>query len=149
MTEHNENEYNEEYSTAATEYLAAKIQLGIESQDEIDDRQRAYMRYKFDSPDRTILLRIGEDTCSLVDVSIGGLSFNSRQDYPVGEQLHLNFDERYEVDVVVTGVTPEKVVPNGGERFIRHGVKFLEKRDGYKCTLTLLAYNVEIQRSKF
>ena len=139
----------EDFKAEAEEYVGLLDQLGIYDRDTSGPKDRVHRRFKFDSPEKTILLQIGDDMCALLDVSVGGLSFDARNEYEVGKQLGLNFDDRFNVDVVIVSAFLDKAASNDEETFIRHGAEFVRKGDGYNCTIAVLKYFLEIEKVKF
>lgn len=138
----------EDFKAEAVEYVVLLEQLGIDDRDASGHKDRAHRRFNFDSPEKTILLQIGGDMCVLYDVSIGGLSFISRNEYEVGKQLGLNFDGRFNVDVVIVNALLDKATSNDEETFFRHGAEFDLDGDGYKCTIAVLKYFLDIEKEK-
>lgn len=135
----------EEFSTNIAEYISLLEQFGIKDEDTSDYKKRDHRRFVFDSPDKTILLQIGDDTCSLFDVSVGGMSFYSKNEYEVGKQLNINFDDKFSIDIFIVNTYQENNISNGGELFYLHGAKFFRKGDGLKCTIAVLKYHLEIK----
>lgn len=142
-------ESNEEFQKNALEYADLLEQLGLKDQDNSKFNNRVHRRFNFNSPEKTILIQIDEDICSLYDVSIGGLSFFSRNEYPVGKPLKLNFDNRYKVATSIVNAFQDKTVSSDSEVFFRHGARFLNHKDGYMCTSAVLNYYLEIEKLKF
>ena len=135
----------EEFSTNIAEFLILLKQLGIKDEDTGDHNKREHRRFVFDSPDKTILLQIGDDSCSLFDVSIGGISFYSKNEYEVGKQFIINFDGKFSIDIYIVDTFQENNSSNGGGLLYRHGAKFYRNGDGLKCAIAVLKYHLEIK----
>ena len=142
-------ENSEDFRKETEEYVSLLSQLGMKDRDESANKNRAHRRFNFDSPEKTILLHIGDNTCALYDVSIGGLSFNSKVEYEIGEQLGLDFDGRFDVEVTIANHIPQTDPADGGDSFSQHGAKFVRTGDGYRCTRAVLEYFLEIEKMKF
>ncbi len=142
-------ENSEDFQKETEEYVSLLSQLGIKDRDESANKNRAHRRFNFDSPEKTILLHVGDNTCTLYDVSIGGLSFNSKVRYETGEQLELDFDGRFHVEVVIANHVAQNDPVEGEHPLIQHGAKFVHTGDGYRCTHAVLEYFLEIEKMKF
>ena len=145
----------EDFKAEAEEFVGLLEQLGVDDRDTTDHKDRAHRRFKFDSPEKTILLQIGDAMCALSDVSVGGLSFYSRTEFEIGKQLKLNFDDRFNVDVAIVNVDVvianailDEAASNNEETLICHGAEFVREGDGYKCTIAVLKYFLEIEKVK-
>lgn len=140
---------DDSFQKESEEYLELLNRLGMKDRDESAHKGRFHRRFNFDSPDKTILLQIGETNCALFDVSVGGLSFNSEKQYEVGTRLELNFDGRFQVEVVIANSIRDEEVESGEEPLYQHGVRFVNSGDGYRCTRAVLDYYLQIAKEKF
>lgn len=123
-------------------------ELGFEATDNEGNRLRQHPRFSFDSPERTILIEIDDYSCSLKDVSVGGLSFSSKFNFNIGRRLGLNFDRKFRVQSHVVRVVRENKDDSEGEEIYLHGCKFLSENDGYRCTVLVLNLLLNIIRQK-
>lgn len=122
----------------AEEYHDLLQKLGLEGKDTSQHQNRAHRRFNFDIPETKFILEIGEDICLLFDVSVGGLSFFSKQHYQDGGKLGLDFDRRFHVEVIVVNSFLDKAGSMEGEPFYRHGCRFMNENDGYRCVVAVL-----------
>ena len=136
----------EDIKAEAVEYVVLLEQLGIDDQDIDGHMNRANLRFQIDLPEKSIRLQIGNDMCVVHDVSVGGLSFNSINQYEVGQQIGLTFDGRYNVDVVIVDAQMDNAASNEEETFFRHGAEFELDGDAYKCTIAVLNYFLEVEK---
>ena len=139
----------DDFQKESAEYLELLDQLGMKDRDESANKGRFHRRFNFDSPEKTILLQIGETTCTLYDVSIGGLSFNSKNQFALGTRLELNFDGRFQVEVIIANSMRDEEAEMGEEPLFQHGARFVKGGDGYRCTRAVLDYYLQIAREKF
>ena len=124
--------------TDAEEYHDLLNRLGLEGKDAGQHRKRAHRRFNFDIPETKFILEIGEEVCLLCDVSVGGLSFVSKSHYETEMKLGLDFDRRFHVEVIVVNSFLDKAGSMEGEAFFRHGCRFLNENDGYRCVVAVL-----------
>lgn len=139
----------EDFKAEAIEYVALLEKLGVDDQDLSKYGKRAHHRFEFNSPEKTILIQIEDDVGSLCDLSVEGLSFFSKNYYKSEKNFELNFDGRYQVDVVVVNAIPVVSDPDDGEIYYQHNARFSRESDGYKCTVAVLKYFLEIDKVKF
>lgn len=139
----------EDFSKEAAGYLELLNELGIKDKDLSLHKNRIHRRFTFDSPEKTILLQIGDDMCSLFDVSIGGLSFYSMKEYKSGTEFTVDFDDRYSVNVAIVNSFLDREASDDEISFFRHGARFVKEGDGYKCTNAILTYFLEIKKAMF
>ena len=126
------------------EYNELLKQLGIEDGDSLGHKNRVHRRFNFDPSENSILLQTGDEMSALVDVSVGGLSFISRHEYEPGMMVGLNFNDRYFVNVEIVFVHREGTESDGKPLF-RNGAEFSSRKDGFKCTIAVLKYSMEIK----
>ncbi len=122
--------------------------LGLKPTDTEGNKLRRHPRFSFGSPERTILVQIDDFSCSLKDVSVGGLSFYSSFNFNIGRRLHLNFDGKFRVTAHVVRVVLEEKGENAGESLYLHGCTFVNENDGYRCTVLVLNLLLTIMRQK-
>ncbi len=137
------------FQKESAEYLSQLHRLGLKDREESAEKNRGHRRFNFDSPEKTILLQIGDTTCALSDVSIGGLSFKSKREFPIGERVGLNFDGRFQVEMELVNSFPEEDSSGDGKPTLRYGARFIHGGDGYRCTGAVLEYFLEIEKGKF
>ena len=140
---------NEIFMVQAVEYVALLEQLGVDDQDISEYGKRTRHRFNFNSPEKTILIQIGDDVGSVCDLSVEGISFFSNKFYELEKKIKLNFDGRYQVDVVVVNALPVVSEPDDGKIYYQHSARFFRENDGYKCTIAVLKYFLEIEKIKF
>ena len=133
----------------AVEYVGLLEQLGVKDQDISENGKRTRHRFDFNSPEKTILIQIGDDVGSVSDLSVEGISFFSGKFHPLEKKFGLNFDGRYQVDIVVVNVLPVVSEPDDGKIYYQHNARFFRESDGYKCTIAVLKYFLEIEKVKF
>lgn len=121
-------------------------QLGYSLQDEIAPYHRNNPRFGFDTPEKTVLIQVGEMQCALQDVSLGGLSFYAPHDLGVDTTLMLDFDGRFQVGVRIVHVVLDEGNSTAERRLYLHGAAFKSEMDSYKCTLLVLGYLAEIMQ---
>lgn len=131
------------------EYITLLDQLGFHDDDISDFKNREHRRFNFDTPERTIILQIDDQVCALNDVSISGLSFNASVQYDTGRNVTVNFDGRYEVEVEVVSSRVDETLESDTTTYYRHGAQFVSESDGYRCTIVVLRYYMEIMKSHF
>ena len=90
-----------------------------------------------------------EDIGSLADISISGLSFYSSQTHKRGEVIHLNFDDKFEVDVEIQNIFIDSKTSGKINIIYRFGARFLKEDDGFRCTVSALRYMLEILKKSF
>lgn len=139
----------DDFQKESAEYLDLLQQLGLKDRDESANKSRVHRRFNFDSPEKTILLQIGDTTCALYDVSIGGLSFKSKNEFGIGKRFELNFDGRFQVEVEIANSFPEEESSGEGNPILQYGARFIHDGDGYRCTRAVLEYFLEIEKVKF
>lgn len=122
----------------AEEYHGLLRKLGLEGEDAGQHRNRAHRRFNFDIPETKFILGIGDEMCPLYDVSVGGLSFFSKHHHETETNLELDFDHRFHVTVIVVNSFLDKAGSMEGEAFFRHGCRFLDENDGYRCVVAVL-----------
>ncbi len=122
----------------AEEYHDLLKKLGIEEKDTSQHKNRAHRRFNFDIPETKFILVIGDDVCLLYDVSVGGLSFFSKKHYETDMKLGLDFDRRFHVEVIVVNSFLDKAGSMDGEAFFRHGCRFMNESEGYRCVVAVL-----------
>ncbi len=122
----------------AEEYHDLLNRLGLEGKDAGQHKNRAHRRFNFDIPETKFILEIGDDVCLLYDVSVGGLSFFSKNLYESDMKLGLDFDRRFHVAVIVVNSFLDKAGSMEGESFFRHGCRFMNENDGYRCVVAVL-----------
>lgn len=122
----------------AEEYHDLLNRLGLEGKDSSQHQNRAHRRFNFDIPETKFILEIGDEVCLLYDVSVGGLSFFSKKHYQTDIKLGLDFDRRFHVEVIVVNSFLDKAGSMEGEAFFRHGCRFLNENDGYRCVVAVL-----------
>lgn len=127
-------------------YKQLMTQLGFAVQDEEFDKKRKHPRFRFNTPEKTILIQIKNLSCALNDISAGGLSFFSNLKFEVSRNLFLDFDRKFNVTAHVVRVTFEAGSSSDYEKCYVHGAKFGNDEDGYKCIVLVLEYLVEILR---
>ena len=120
--------------------------LGYSLQDEVAPFHRNNPRFGFDTPEKTVLIQIGELQCALHDVSLGGLSFYAPRDLGVDTQLTLDFDGRFQVGVRIVHVILDEGNSTPERKLFLHGSEFKSEMDSYKCTLLVLGYLAEIMQ---
>ena len=140
---------NEAFKAGVAEYVGLLEQLGVEDRDISEFGNRTHHRFDFNSPEKTILIQIGDDVGSVCDLSVEGISFFSGEYYELEKKFGLNFDGRYQVDVVVVNALPVVSEPDDGEIYYQHNARFFRESDGYKCTIAVLKYFLEIEKVKF
>ena len=114
----------------------------------IHEKNRSHHRFEFTNPDQTILVQIGENAGSLHDISLGGISFYSSKEIPVGEKCLINFDNRYQVEVEIVNALLDYTDTDKGQPRIRHGAEFVREEDGFRCTIAVLEYFQVVQQAK-
>ena len=139
----------EKFQREAVEYLELVEQLGIQDRDTSEFKRRTNRRFNFNSPEKTILIQIGDEVGSLYDLSVRGLSFYSMKEHTVGMTPDLDFDGRYHVGVVIVRSYPVTSVSNDDEIFFRHSAKFINQSDGFKCMAAILRYFTELIKIGF
>lgn len=122
----------------AEEYHDLLKKLGIDEKDTSQHKNRVHRRFNFDIPETKFILEIGEDICLLYDVSVGGLSFFSKNHYETDMKLGLDFDHRFHVEVIVVNSFLDKAESMDGEAFFRHGCRFMNESEGYRCVVAVL-----------
>ncbi len=122
----------------AEEYHDLLNRLGLEGKDTSQHKNRAHRRFNFDIPETKFILGIGDDVCLLYDVSVGGLSFFSKNHYETDMKLGLDFDRRFHVEVIVVNSFLDKAGSMEGEAFFRHGCRFMNESEGYRCVVAVL-----------
>ncbi|MCH7476565.1 MAG: PilZ domain-containing protein [SAR324 cluster bacterium] len=127
-------------------YKQLMAQLGFAVQDEEFDKKRKHPRFKFNTPEKTILIQIKNLPCALNDISVGGLSFFSNLKFDINRNLLLEFDRKFDVKAHIIRVTLEAESSSDYEKCYFHGAKFFNDEDGYKCIVLVLEYLVEILR---
>ena len=128
-------------------YHALMKRLGVKSELGGKSNLRKFPRFKFDQPEKTILLNILETTCTLNDISVGGLSWMSHRSFTPGTVLKIGFDGTFEVNATVVNV---KIMEGAGpdeSTLYRMGGTFLSEIEGYNCTVLVLQHLVRIMRS--
>lgn len=133
---------------AKSQYILLLRQLGFDLGDKGGQRLRKHPRFSFDTPEKIILIQIEDLNCALRDVSVGGLSFFAPFNFNIGRQLDLHFDGKFDVAGTVVRVVLEKEISTAKEKFYMHGLQFLSEEDGYKCTVLVMHYLIEIMRQK-
>ncbi len=133
----------------AVEYVGLLERLGADERASSEFRKRSHQRFDFNSPEKTILIQIGDDVGSLCNLSVGGISFFSRKFHETEKKFGLYFDGRYQVDILVVNATPVFADPDDGEVYYQHQARFFHESDGYDCTLAVLKYYLEIEKFKF
>lgn len=131
-----------------SEYDSLIKQLGVDSEFKQNER-RKHPRFDFNSYTRTLIIKMGENVGALADISISGLSFYSSQSRKRGEVVHLNFDDRFEVDVEIKNVFIDSKTSSKLNIIYRYGTIFMEENDGYRCTVSALRYMLEIIKKGF
>lgn len=122
----------------AEEYHDLLKKLGIDEKDTSQHKNRVHRRFNFDIPETKFILEIGDDICLLYDVSVGGLSFFSKNHYETDMKLGLDFDHRFHVEVIVVNSFLDKAESMDGEAFFRHGCRFMNESEGYRCVVAVL-----------
>lgn len=122
----------------AEEYHDLLKKLGIDEKDTSQHKNRVHRRFNFDIPETKFILEIGDDICLLYDVSVGGLSFFSKNHYETDMKLGLDFDHRFQVEVIVVNSFLDKAESMDGEAFFRHGCRFMNENEGYRCVVAVL-----------
>ena len=140
---------NQKFQTIGIEYLDLLEQLGIKDEDTSEYKNRGHRRFNFNSAEKPILLRIGNDMCGFNDVSIEGMSFFPMNKYGIGQQLGVNFDGRFNVDAVIVNAIQDKSRSSDGDVFFRYGAKFILVCEGLNFTLSILKYYLENEKIKF
>ena len=143
------NEENKSIDQMVEEYITLLDQLGFHDDDISDFKNREHRRFNFDTPERTIILQIDDQVCALNDVSISGLSFIAPVQYDTGRNVTVNFDGRYEVEVEVVSSRVDDTMESDTMTYYRHGAQFVSENDGYRCTIVVLRYYMEIMKSHF
>ena len=140
---------DEIFMAQAVEYVALLEQLEVNDQDISENGKRTRHRFDFNSPEKTILIQIGDDVGSVCDLSVEGISFFCNKYYDLEKKFRLNFDGRYQVDVVIINALPVVSEPDDGKIYYQHHARFFRENDGYKCTIAVLKYFLEIEKIKF
>lgn len=140
---------HEVFRTEAENYVSLLEQLGVDDRDASEYRNRTHRRFSFNSPEKTILIQIGDDVGSLCDLSVDGISFFSVRFFESGDKFGLDFDGRYQVDIEVINAFPVFSEPDDGKVYYRHNARFVREIDGYNCTIAALTYFLEIEKGKF
>lgn len=128
-------------------YYSLLKRLGLEAEDTRGNRLRQHPRFSFDTPERMILVQVEDYSCSLKDVSVGGLSFRSTYNFNIGRDLELNIDGKFSVKAHVVRVAVEEREEAGGEKIYVHGCKFAREGEGYRCTVLVLNHLVRLMRA--
>ena len=143
------NEEFVNYEPEAIEYMDLLAKLGFEEEDKDHAGLRSHRRFEFDHPEKTMLLQVDGETCSLIDISRGGLCFYSKSEYVPGMRVDCNFDGQFQVAMEIINVNVSDQASESGEAFLRHGAQFIHKGDGLKCTIAVLKYFLAIKDGRF
>ena len=131
-----------------SEYDSLLNQLGMDSEFKPNERRR-YPRFDFNSYTRNLIIKIGDNIGSLADISVSGLSFYSSEAHKRGDVVHLNFDDKFEVDVEIKNIFLDSKTSSKTNIIYRFGTRFMDEGDGYRCTVSALRYMLEIMKKGF
>lgn len=122
----------------AEEYHELLKRLGLEEKEKGQHENRVHRRFRFDTPETKFFLDVGYEVCLLNDVSVGGLSFFSKSEFELGKELELNFDNKFQVEVIVVNSCIDKAEALKNASLFRNGCRFISENDGYRCVIVVL-----------
>ena len=118
------------------QYNSLMSQLGLDP--EGIEAGRSTPRFRFNPPDKILLVHVGNLTGVLNDISVGGTSIQTKVPLTVEREFNLSFDQKFRGRVkVVNNILDESEVPGSREMY-RTGTRFLNPNDGYRCMVQTL-----------